>query len=264
MATRARGLRVRLMAAFGALAVVRGAFAQLDGLPPCLLNCINKASPCDNHSLPKLVTCVDNLCASTPPNITLMLDPKLRFSCQDSFVPGTTDHLQPLALPSNGECVNSPREFKSFIAGPAPGNDSLNADIARQCRVELYPYSDCRGGTSMIDSMDIKHRGCTFMGGKSARLNCDTQPISMTAYEALADLCAHDSPPRNNSSAPFPSGKINGTATTATGVPTLSASASPSNVPVVPAQPGGASTEKHVQRSVAALIAVMFAAVVLL
>ncbi len=213
--------------------------------------------------------------------MTLTLDPKVEFSCQDSLVPGLPiEPSHPLALDSNGDCVNSPYSFKSVIIDSGPGNHSHASFVTQQCRVELYSHNDCRGDKSVIDAADIKRSGCTFVGGRSARLDCGIEPISngklqtsirlyvladahAAAYKTLGDLCAHSSFPRRNSTAPNPSGKTNGTAT-ATGAMTSSALPPPSISPVVPAMPGVASTEKHIQRSLAALIAVVVAALVLL
>ncbi|KAK3053474.1 hypothetical protein LTR09_005643 [Extremus antarcticus] len=196
--------------------------------------------------------------------MTLTLDPKVEFSCQDSLVPGLPiEPSHPLALDSNGDCVNSPYSFKSVIIDSGPGNHSHASFVTQQCRVELYSHNDCRGDKSVIDAADIKRSGCTFVGGRSARLDCGIEPISNAAYKTLGDLCAHSSFPRRNSTAPNPSGKTNGTAT-ATGAMTSSALPPPSISPVVPAMPGVASTEKHIQRSLAALIAVVVAALVLL
>ena len=245
------------------------------------VNCLNRVTtPCNDRSVPVFLSCVEDLCASTPANMTLMLDPKKEYSCQDSLLPESSQTLHALALSSDGQCVDSPYNFKSFIIGSNPGDHNQSSLAVSGCRMELYPDTSCCGDRFVVDASDIK-QGCTFLGGRSARLDCSIEHIGQgelpqpaltltvtdvyaAAYRSLAGLCAQEAFPRdNNSSAPQPSVKLNGTAT-ATGVQTTSASASASSSPIVPATPGAASTEKNVQRSLVALLAVIVAAVVLL
>ena len=247
----------------------------------------NATHPCDPSSLGTLISCLDTECLVTTSDMSGMsvsLTPKAQFSCQQSFVPGSDAPTPSLTLSGNGDCVNSPYDFKSFISN-ASSPKHMKA-IAKQCHMKLYKHDGCKGAATKIDMGQVKDKACTFHGGKSARLQCDGHSHSAgishrfmptvpsidvatatslslpAALRELEHLCANRSSPASNSTAPKAPFGANVTAT-ASGTMTALPSTSMTQTTSSPF-PGLANKECCNNPSVAALVAVIAAALAML
>jgi hypothetical protein len=277
------------------IVLASSASGQYTALPPCLVSLIPRCvsactiliesqskclqiipEPCNGTSLGALITCVDDNCARPLSNTSLTLSPKALYSCQNSLIPRYGDRSIAMKVPSNGECVNSPYDFQSFVV--SHGIDAHINTIAAQCRVELYQESNCSGQRTALDSSTIQHEGCTFKGGRSARLDCgdhfdpkgtgtsdsytaftDEANLSTAAYQSLSELCGNGS---HNATVPSASARANSTLP-ATGTVSLPIVPHTPTASPTPALPGLGSTEKQYRRCTAALVAVLFVAVML-
>ncbi|KAK3686607.1 hypothetical protein LTR37_019668 [Vermiconidia calcicola] len=188
---------------------------------------------------------------------SIAISPKAQYSCQNSFVPGSDESFASLVLKGDGECVNSPYGFKSFIA--SAGSSTQMKIAAQQCRMRLFKGDDCAGDANTLDVSDVKDNTCTFHGGKSAKLECGHRALNHVALPPLApleSLCANATVPRPST------GTFNFTAT-ASGTKAPRATHHPSG-PTISPSPGLASNEYDLHPSLAALVAVIAAALAML
>lgn len=110
--------------------------------------------------------------------MTLTYLPKKKYSCQQSFVPGSSEETANLQLTGDGTCQTSPYDFQSlFVSAGDDRDDDDGATItlsrlARQCTMNLYADEGCKGEKTELDLGDVQGDKCIFQGGRSARLTC--------------------------------------------------------------------------------------------
>lgn len=127
----------------------------------------------------------------------MTISPKLEYSCQNSLLTGPVEDLAPLTVVGDGACVNSAVAFRSFLGG-SDGTEAEVQAIAKQCRLLLYDEPDCDGAKFLLEPSRVMRVGCTFMGGRSARLECDGHAVQQGKFvsnPAIVILCI-DSPSR--------------------------------------------------------------------
>lgn len=217
-----------------ALAVILPAtFAQpSDAVPKCLVRialhpnnstspnfalqnqCLSETTePCTTGSLPLLISCINANCPSSQESsdnsttsdtaassLHLTYTPKVEYSCQQSFLPGSSEDAPNMQLTGDGTCMTSPYDFQSLFvtSSAAEAEESKGTDdessgsgmtlqkIARQCTMSLFAGEECEGEPTELDLSEVQGDKCVFQSGRSARLVCSALRAPDTRESTLA------------------------------------------------------------------------------
>lgn len=140
--------------------------------------------PCTTSSLPLLISCINSQCtedsstATSAANLALTYTPKKQYSCQQSFVPGSSEDAPSMQLTGDGACMTSPYEFQSLFVSASTTTDAGSAGamtlqkMAQRCTMTLYADEGCHGEQTELDLSGVQGDQCIFESGRSAKLVC--------------------------------------------------------------------------------------------